>query len=108
MTSRGEPKGAYEFESDAQIEQMKDQLDARGPWQWQLRDSDAEGAYLRALPDESYTRVRILGQPPRYTIEVVWDYSYDGPGQTTREEIDRIIREDLAPAIGAKILHESS
>jgi hypothetical protein len=94
--------GTILFSCERELSAIRDHLNSVGPWTWTLRDSDEHGAYLLARPDNSYTKVRLIGEaPPDYQLVT----TYDPRGIETPVPLERIhdmILDRLLPAIGAR------
>src|SRR5688500_5076190 len=71
---------AYAWTFVGTLEALQAQLQAVGPWEWQLRDSAWYGDYLLALGPglgrAEGGRLRVYEdepQPGHFTIELIWD-----------------------------------
>ena len=104
--------GTYTFDSDLSLEQMLATLNAGGPWSWAMRDSSWYGDYLRTWPSQGRGWVGILEQrqspvflggpeEPRFLLWVS-DWPAKGESSLPLAELDRIIRQQILPAIGAR------
>jgi len=89
---------AYSFQCELTQDQLQDQLNKIGPWNWIGGDSEYNGLYLRARP-ESGAKLRILGEvPPSYTIEVFVSCSL--AKVITPEELHKSVLNELLPSVG--------
>lgn len=94
--------GNYVFSCERDLKGILAVLNATGPWTWSLRDSDEHGAYLLAHPDDSYTKVRLVGEgPPEYQLVMTYDPS-GGSSPLSLEQVHDAILDRLLPAIGAR------
>lgn len=93
--------GTYTFKCARELRTILDLLNEAGPWMWCLRDSDEHGPYLLARPDDSHTKVRLVGEePPEYQLVT----SYDPGGTETPISLEHLhdtILDRLFPSIGA-------
>ncbi len=96
--------GAYEFESDLSLDEMLDGLVAAGPWQWEARDSDTYGDYVQARPGNGSTRIRIIKNGSGFLLDVGHLDRHPIP----RVEVERVIQEEVLPAIGARNVRPAS
>lgn len=93
--------GTYVFRCDRDIRAIRDALNSVGPWTWTLHESDLHGPYLLARPDDSHTKIRVIGEtPPDYQLVTAYDPS-GGKSPLPLEEVHQTILDRLLPAIGA-------
>ena len=99
---------AYSFNAPLGIEAMRSALDRAGLWTWRLNDSDTYGEYLSARPSDSHSRLRIfrLERDGHYLLDTLYSRQ-EGAPFLTREELDRMIREELLPAVRATDIQEA-
>lgn len=99
---------AYSFNSPLGIAAMRSAFDRAGPWTWRLNDSDTYGEYLSARPSDSDSRLRIfrLERDGHYLLDILHARQKGAPF-LTREEVDRMIREELLPAVRATDIQEA-
>lgn len=96
--------GTYLFRCERDLRAIRDVLNSAGPWTWTLHESDQHGAYLLARPDDSYTKVRLIGDnPPDYQLVTTYDSS-GGTAPLPLERVHSMILDRLLPAIGANTI----
>jgi hypothetical protein len=87
---------ALDFESPLSMAEIRERLNAAGPWQWIWRDKDAFGPYLSAHPQGLRSRLYDLdgyhSNGPTYTVEV----AVRAPCPLRKPEVDEIVGDLLA------------
>ncbi len=103
----------YAFSCPLTLEEMRQRLEELGPWHWGERDNDAWGTYIWAGTS------RVPGHPEWGNIKIIEDPSVGGFGVSAKlqssapdwkERFERVrtrLFDELLPAIGAVIGHES-
>ncbi len=104
----------FAFDSDLTLEDMQTVLNAAGPWQWVMHDSYWYGDYLLTRPDEGGSKLAIMEQrqspmfagsadDPRF---VIWVYGSSSGTVIQFIRLERVVREEILPVIGARGLQE--
>lgn len=116
VTLDGRFPAAYEFECDLTIQDIKEVLDEAAFWSWQAGVGQPYGYHVvGSVPFRLagqykwnyHQKVRILGDRPRYKIEV--GHWPDEPDHTPScAEVHEIVQNTILPALGARNVTSAS
>lgn len=98
---------AYAFFSDLTLPQLKEKLEAVGPWTWADRDSDYFGDYLSARAREDYAMLKVYqNEDVGYQIDIVFETEAVDPDREW-DAFRADVRDRLLAGINARKVEET-
>jgi hypothetical protein len=97
----------FDFRCDHEIFEIQSAWNAAGPYRWDAFDNEQYGVYIVTRAPEIHLKIRVLGQPPNFSLEIDCDVPPE-IAETTKATLLSTMFNKLLPAIKATAIRDTS